>query len=108
VALPAIAELGLLLAIGDRLLEREVTSAVFVVLANLGHLAMIAAVWAGTGAGAALPLFAALMLAGELIKVVFLRTTGFTVRGHSTDLLTALTAGYAAIAAAVLVLAVAG
>ena len=102
-----VAELGLLLAIGDRWIEREVTAAVFVVFNNVAHLAMILAVLRGVSSGWILA-FALLMLAGELVKIVFLRTTGFTVRDASTALLVRLTAGYAAIYAAVAVLATAG
>jgi hypothetical protein len=102
-----IAETGLLLAIGDRWIEREVTAAVFVIFNNAAHVAMIAAVLRGVSAGW-IGAFALLMLAGELVKIVFLRTTGFTVRDASTGLLVRLTAGYAAIYAAVAVLAALG
>lgn len=103
----AVAELGLLAAIGDRWLEREITAAVFVVFNNAAHLAMILAVLRDVDAAWILA-FALPMLAGELVKIVFLRTTGFTVRDASSSLLIGLTAGYAAIYAAVAVLAAAG
>ncbi|HYW28228.1 MAG TPA: hypothetical protein VE824_00360 [Gaiellales bacterium] len=102
-----IAEAGLLLAIGDRWIEREMTAAVFVIFNNAAHLAMIAALLRGVSAGWIVA-FALLMLAGELVKIVFLRTTGFTVRDASPGLLVRLTAGYAAIYAAVAVLAALG
>jgi len=102
-----VAETGLLLAIGDRWIEREVTAAVFVLFNNAAHLAMIVAVLRGVGAGWILA-FALLMLSGELVKLVFLRTTGFTVRDAGTGTLVGLTAGYAAIYAAVALLAAVG
>jgi hypothetical protein len=100
----AVAEAGLLLAIGDRWIEREVTAAVFVIFNNAAHLSMILAVARNVGNGWMLA-FALLMLAGELVKIVFLRTTGFTVRDAGTGVLVGLTAGYAAIYGAVAVLA---
>jgi hypothetical protein len=102
-----VAELGLLAAIGDRWIEREITAAVFVLFNNAAHLAMILAVMRDVDGGWILA-FAFLMLAGELVKIVFLRTTGFTVRDAGSSLLVGLTAGYAVIYAAVAVLAAAG
>ncbi len=106
VILLGLAELGLLAAIRDRLIEREVTAFVFVLANNAAHLGLIWSLCTVKGAGAAVWMFALLMLAGELVKIAFLRTTGFTVRGHSSQLLVALTGVYAAIYAAVLALAV--
>jgi hypothetical protein len=102
----AVAEAGLLLAIGDRWIEREITAAVFVVFNNAAHLSMMLAVARDVGNGWILA-FALLMLAGELVKIVFLRTTGFTVRDAGTGVLVGLTAGYAAVYGAVAVLALA-
>jgi hypothetical protein len=106
VALLVLAEAGLLIAIADRWMEREITAMIFIVFNNLAHCSMIAALLTADGPGALLPAFAGLMLAGELVKIRFLRSTGFTVRGHPPALLVAGVAGYAALYGAVLVLSV--
>jgi hypothetical protein len=48
------------------------------------------------------------MLIGEAIKVVFLRTTGFTVRGHRTSLLIAGTGAFAVLYASLGVVGLVG
>lgn len=70
--------LGLTAAILDRFVECEFIAFVFVLINNAGHWGMVIALASVVGAGLALSLFAALMLAGDLVKLVF-----FTVR---TDL----------------------
>ncbi len=94
-ALLGVAELGLVAAIGDRLVEREITAMVFVVFNNAAHLGMLYAVLAIPGPGLLLSLFCALMVVGESIKLVWLRTTGFTVREAAPLLVQGLVAGYA-------------
>ena len=90
-----IAALGLLTAIGDRLLEREVIAMVFVCFNNLGHLAMLVSLSTTAGPGRLLTAFAVLMLFGELIKIQFLRSTGFTVRDTPASIVIGLTTAYA-------------
>jgi hypothetical protein len=102
--LVAVAEVGLLIAISDRWMEREITAMVFIVFNNLAHCAVLAALFTADGPGGLLIAFALFMLAGELVKIRFLRTTGFTVRGHPPGLLVAGTAAYAAIYALLAVL----
>lgn len=99
-----IAEVGLLLAIGDRLVERELIAAVFVVFSNTAHLGMLYALLTVPGPGHLLTLFCAFMLAGELVKLVFLRETGFTVRETAPVVVQALVVGYAVIYAVAIVL----
>jgi hypothetical protein len=94
-ALLGVAELGLLAAIGDRLIEREIGAMAFVVFNNAAHLGMLYAVLAVPGPGLLLTLFCALMAGGESIKIVWLRTTGFTVREAGPLLVQGLVAGYA-------------
>jgi hypothetical protein len=94
-ALLAVAELGLLAAIGDRLIEREAGAMAFVVFNNAAHLGMLYAVLAVPGPGILLSLFCALMVGGESIKLVWLRATGFTVREAGPLLVQGLVAGYA-------------
>ena len=90
-----IATAGLLAAIGDRLLEREIIAMVFVVFNNLAHLALLASLVTTAGPGRLLTVFALLMLCGELVKIRFLRSTGFTVRDTPAAVVIGLTAAYA-------------
>ena len=90
-----IAALGLLAAIGDRLLEREIVAMVFVCFNNLAHLALLLSLLTTDGPGRLLTVFAVLMMCGELVKIRFLHSTGFTVRNTSTSIVIGLTAAYA-------------
>jgi hypothetical protein len=90
-----IATLGLLAAIGDRLLEREVVAMVFVCFNDLAHLALLVSLVTTDGPGGLLTAFAVLMMCGELVKIRFLRSTGFTVRNAPTSIVIRLTAAYA-------------
>lgn len=93
--LVGIATLGLLAAIGDRLLEREIVSMVFVCFNNLAHLALLASLLTTDGPGRLLTAFAVLMLCGEFVKIRFLRSTGFTVRNTPSSIVIGLTLAYA-------------
>ena len=95
VVLIGVAALGLLAAIGDRLLEREVVAMVFVVFNNLAHLALLASLLTTAGPGRLLTAFAVLMTCGELVKIRFLRSTGFTVRNTPGWIVIGLTTAYA-------------
>jgi hypothetical protein len=90
-----IATVGLMAAIGDRLLEREVIAMVFVCFNNLAHLALLVSLLTTDGPGRLLTAFALLMICGELVKIRFLHSTGFTVRTTPTSLVIGLTAAYA-------------
>lgn len=103
-ALIGVAELGLLAAIGDRLIEREIIAAVFVIFSNTAHMGMLYALLNNPGPGHLLSLFCGLMLVGEFVKIVFLRTTGFTVREAAPLVVQGLTVGYAVIYGVALVL----
>ena len=72
--------LGLLAAIADRYADREIVGMVFILGMNVGHIAMLIALARDADVGGFLVAFALLMLAGDLVKLVFLATTGFTVR----------------------------
>lgn len=96
--------LGLLAAIADRLRGREIVAMIFVVFNNLGHWGMLIALAARSGPGAALAAFAALMLAGDLVKLVFLKTSGFTVPNTPRAVLYGLTGVYVAGYALILLL----
>ncbi len=92
----ALMALGLVAAIGDRLIERESIAMGFVILNNLGHWGMVAYLAASPTSGLPLLAFAGLMLAGDLVKLYFLATTKFTVRGLPRWILFALTGAYVA------------
>jgi len=91
------ASLGLLAAIGDRLLEREIVAMVFVCFNNAAHLALLLSLLTVDGPGRLLTAFAVLMVCGELVKIRFLRATGFTVRDASASIVTGLTVAYAVV-----------
>jgi hypothetical protein len=86
--------LGLLAAIMDRVLMREIVSMAFVILNNLGHWGMVVALAGEPGPGVLLPLFAGLMLAGDVVKLVFLRVHDFEVRDTPRAVLFGLTSVY--------------
>jgi hypothetical protein len=67
-ALLGLAEVGILLTIVDRVLERELIAVGFVVFNNAAHASMLYALFAVPGPGGLLSLFCAFMLGGELIK----------------------------------------
>jgi hypothetical protein len=91
----AVLSLGLLAAIADRVADREVIGLVFVLLMNAGHWCMTIALTRDGDLGAHLVLFCALMLAGDLVKLVFLRSSGFRVRDISPAVVYGLTSAYA-------------
>jgi hypothetical protein len=89
-----ILSLGLLAAIYDRLLEREIIAMVFVIVNNLGHWGMTIALLADPKPTNALLRFGVLMLVGDLLKLVFLKTSDFKVRETPPSILYGLTASY--------------
>ena len=88
-----ILSLGLLVAIVDRYLEREIIAILFVMLNNVGHWGVLLALTTNL---ASLPLlaFAGLMLLGDLIKLQFLRVHNFIVRDTPPAILYGLTTFY--------------
>lgn len=72
--------LGLLAAIADRFVEREIVAMAFVLINNLGHWGMVLVLASVSGPGWRLVPFAGLMLLGDLVKLVFLRVHPFQVR----------------------------
>ena len=87
--------LGLLAAIVDRIIQREIVAMVFVILNNLGHWGMVISLASVPGPGVLLPLFAGLMLAGDLVKLVFMKVHDFKVRNTPRSVLFGLTTAYA-------------
>jgi hypothetical protein len=95
---------GLVAAIADRIADREIIGVVFVLAMNLGHWCMTVALARDGDLAGHLVAFAGLMLAGDLVKLVFLRTTGFRVRDISPAVVYGLTGTYALGYAALLLL----
>jgi hypothetical protein len=91
-----ILSLGLVAAIFDRLLERELVAMIFVVVNNLGHWGMVLALASEPGPGPLLVAFCALMLIGDLVKLLFLKVHDFQVRNTPRVVLFGLTAVYGA------------
>jgi len=96
--------LGLVAAIFDRLQERELVAMGFVVLNNLGHWGVVVAMLAAPGPGWRLPVFCALMLLGDIVKLVFLKVHSYQVRDVPRAALFGLTGFYAVGYAAILLL----
>jgi hypothetical protein len=96
-ALLGVAEAGVLIAIVDRILERELIAVGFVALNNAAHAGMLYALLAVPGPGGLLSLFCAFMLGGELIKWRWLHRTRPTLRQLTLMAAQALVVGYAAI-----------
>lgn len=88
----AILALGLLVAIYDRILEREIFAMGFVLLNNLAHWGMVLAL-ASTINAPVIP-FAGLVALGDLVKVYFLYTSDFQVRDTPKAVMIALTLMY--------------
>jgi hypothetical protein len=99
----AVLSVGLIAAIADRIADREIIAMGFVILNNLGHWGMVVSLMTPAGPGALLTLFAALMLAGDVVKLIFIRVHDFQVRDTPRSVLYGLTliyvTGYAAILA---------
>ena len=86
--------LGLVTAIFDRIIERELIAMGFVIVNNAGHWGMVAALASGWDVRNALIAFAALMMAGDLVKVVFLWRHHFRTRNTPAAVMVGLTLIY--------------
>ena len=99
--------LGLIFAIADRYLEKEIIAMIFVTSNVIAHWGMVYGLTHQPSSGGLLylinyqpqdllpwkllPIFAALMLLGDMMKIVFLRRTQLTVRGYKPAKLVYLT-----------------
>jgi len=81
IILLGVASFGLVLAIYDRLQSREVISMTFVLINNIGHWSMFAALIGGISTSWPVIAFCGLMLTGDIVKTGFFLKTGYTVRG---------------------------
>jgi len=102
----AVLAFGLLVAILDRLVEREVIAMIFVLINNAGHWGMVAALaskrW---DAGSALIGFAAPMLAGVVVKLIFLWRYQYRTRDTPIAVMYGLTGTFVVGYALLLILA---
>ena len=95
-AILGILSLGLMAAIYDRLSEREIIAMIFVILNNLGHWGLLVALLSEPKPTTALLSFSLLMLAGDLIKLTFIKRHKFEVRDTPRAVLYGLTGLYIA------------
>lgn len=91
-----ILSLGLLAAIYDRLIEREIIAMIFVILNNLGHWGLLVALTSEPKPTAALLTFSSLMLIGDVVKLFFIHRHKFEVRDTPRTVLNGLTGVYIA------------
>ena len=82
--------LGIFAAIYNRWQNKEIISMIFVLFNNLGHWGMFLALTRNTG-WAILPIYASLMMTGDIIKVVFLRQHHYTENNISPNIFIKLT-----------------
>ena len=99
-----VAELGILLTIVDRVLERELIAMGFVVFNNAAHASMLYALFAVPGPGGLLSIFCAFVLGGELIKWRWLHETRPALRQLSLMAAQAFVVAYAAVYLVALIL----
>jgi hypothetical protein len=86
--------LGLSVAIFDRLQDKEIIAMIFLVFNIVAHWGILFSLARVENAGIFLTYFALFMLAGDIVKIIFIKTTGFTVRDYSQSVLYGLTGFY--------------
>lgn len=110
----AILALGLTVGIADRYKQREIIAMIFVLINNVGHWGMVYVLLITVTSERSLkpddllPVFAGLMLLGDLIKLVWLRVTGHTQDGYPQSVLYGLVGVYVVGYIIILLLALAG
>lgn len=92
--------IGLLAAIFDRYKNKEIFAMIFVLFNNLAHWSIVISILNAANLSINLIFFYGLMLVGDIVKMIFLKTSNFKVDGVSQIVLFALTgifiAGYLA------------
>ncbi len=86
--------LGLVVAIFDRFIEREIISMIFVIPNNIAHWGILLALLSVSKPNTLVTTFFVLMLIGDLIKLIFLKVHNFTVRDTPRSVLYGLTLIY--------------
>lgn len=76
-----ILSLGLLAAIFDRYKIKEIFAMIFVIFNNLAHWGIVIAIANPANLSIDLILFYGLMLLGDFVKLIFLKTSGFKIEG---------------------------
>ena len=97
--------LGLFGAIFERYMQREIIAMIFVLVNNVVHWGMVYALLTLPGPASLLLIFATLMLLGDLVKIYWLRVSGFTQDGRPQSIFYILTGGYIVGYAIILLLA---
>lgn len=83
--------LGLTAGIFDRYSQREIIAMIFIIINNVAHWGMVYALFTSPGPGSLLLIFAGLMLLGDLVKIYWLRVSGYTQGGYPQSVLYGLT-----------------
>jgi hypothetical protein len=86
--------LGLVVAIFDRILDREIVAMIFVLFNNLAHWGIVASLLLLPEANPYLVPFCAIMAVGDMVKTIFLKAHSFQVRDIPQFILFGLTAIY--------------
>jgi hypothetical protein len=100
--------LGLIAAIFDRFIEHEIVAMGFAIINNVGHWSLVTTLLFTPRPTSELLAFASLMLLGDLVKVWFLNTSGFSVRNVSPTVMVGLTLFYVAGYVSIVLLGLAG
>lgn len=87
---------GLLTAIFDRWLEKDIISMIFVLFNNIAHWGIVFVLGVSSFNKTFLFAFFILMLIGDLIKLIFIHTSNFSVRDLPRSALYILTGTYIA------------
>jgi hypothetical protein len=109
-----ILSLGLTAGIADRYQQREIIAMLFIVINNVGHWGMVYALLTKVASDGSLtaknlmPIFAGLMLLGDLVKLVWLRVSGHTQDGYPQSVLYGLVGVYVVGYIIILLLALGG
>lgn len=90
----AFLSLGLTGAIFERYMQREIIAMVFVLVNNVAHWGMVYGLLTLPDIGNALPIFASLMLCGDVVKLVWLYVSGYTQDGRPQRIFYILTIGF--------------
>lgn len=89
-----ILSVGLLIAIFDRFKEKELNAMIFILINNLAHWGILYSLFTQINFHFHLLMFFVFMLAGDLVKILFLKTSTFTVRDLPKSVLYGLTILY--------------
>ncbi len=89
-----ILSVGLLIAIFDRFKEKELNAMIFILINNLAHWGIFYSLFTQINFHFHLLMFFVFMLAGDLVKILFLKTSTFTVRNLPKSVLYGLTILY--------------